>query len=492
MKGLEDTIAAISTPIGMGGLGIVRMSGKDALRIAASVFEPKNKTKNLFYLKGFTAHLGYIKDEEGNIIDEVLLILMRAPHSYTCEDVVEFSCHGGPVVLKQILQLCLKNGARLAEPGEFTKRAFLNGRIDLSQAEAVCDLINAKTTLQSKLFSRSLLGKTTQAIKNILNDIKQTIAMINVLIEYPYEEDVKNISEEEVFSRIKNLKKEITYTIENSEKITPFLVGFNIAIVGKVNVGKSSLLNVLLNYERAIVSDLPGTTRDTISETINISDVPVKIVDTAGIRQHIQNPIEKLGIERTKKAIEEADVVIFLFDASCEITQDDLLVSSAIKDVSDKKKIVIPVINKMDKEYKIFSEKEKFLSLIEELKDFVKIYPEIDLKRDLKEQLIFISCKTNQGIERLLKTILDSKNAGEIDMFEQEILPNAFVTNIRQIELLKKSLKELEEASKKDFKDAEIIVEHLNEACRYLSNIIGGEITEDVLNIIFERFCVGK
>jgi len=307
----NDTIVAISTPLGVGGLGIVRLSGDKAIQIAEKIFAPKNKSKVVSQLKTFTVHLGYIKDEDGNIIDEVLLTLMRAPHSYTCEDVVEFSCHGGVVILKQIVELCLKNGARLAQPGEFTKRAFLNGRIDLSQAEAVCGLISSKSVLQNKIFSYSLLGKTKENIQNIVEHLKSIIAEIEVRIDYPEEDDVKDFQINELRKQIKEVYEKINNCVENSQKILPITVGINVAIVGKVNVGKSSLLNVLLNQERAIVSDIPGTTRDTISEVVNINNIPMRIIDTAGIREHSQNVIEKIGIERTKNVVEEADLVLF-------------------------------------------------------------------------------------------------------------------------------------------------------------------------------------
>jgi tRNA modification GTPase len=492
----NDTIVAISTPLGVGGLGIVRLSGDKAIQIAEKIFVPKNKSKVISQLKTFTVHLGYIKDEDGNIIDEVLLTLMRAPHSYTCEDVVEFSCHGGVVILKQIVELCLKNGARLAQPGEFTKRAFLNGRIDLSQAEAVCDLISSKNVLQNKIFSYSLLGKTKENIQNIVEHLKSIIAEIEVRIDYPEEDDDKCFQINELKKQIKEVYEKINNCVENSQKILPIIVGINVAIVGKVNVGKSSLLNVLLNQERAIVSDIPGTTRDTISEVVNINNIPMRIIDTAGIREHAQNVIEKIGIERTKNVVEEADLVLFLLDGSQEISEDDEVVADIISEMSkDKKKIVILVINKADQELKIFDNQDKLVKIIKKLKKGNLLFPDIDERKDLKSQVILISCKTQQGIKNLEQQIVNTQNLPpQVEkFFSQDTQPDLFVSNLRQLELLKNALEEIKKIFYIDFsKEPEIVAEHLKLAVLELQKITGGNLTEDVLDIIFSRFCVGK
>lgn len=492
-----DTIVAISTPIGIGGLGIVRLSGEKSLHIAEKIFFPKNKSKIVSQLKTYTLHLGYIKDDNGNIIDEVLLTIMRAPHSYTCEDVVEFSCHGGPVVLTQVLELCLNNGARLAEPGEFTKRAFLNGRIDLSQAEAVADLISSKSSLQSKIFASNLLGKTKENIQKIVEKLKLIIAEIEVSIDYPEENDVlKNVNYEKTKKQIECVYLDIKNAIDNSQKILPIISGINVAIVGKVNVGKSSLLNVLLNHERAIVSDIPGTTRDTISEVVNINNIPIRIVDTAGIRDHSQNIIEEIGIKRTYNAIKEADIIIFLFDATQIIDKNDEIVAETIASSDfEKKKIVVLAVNKIDQEIKIFNDEKTFWNIIKKLKEKTILCPNIDENKDLKQQIQLISCKTQVGIKELEQKIVDSQNIGSIEknLFHQETETTFFVSNLRQIELLKNSLKEIQEVFNKDFvKEIEIVVEHLKNATKELNKIIGDDLTEDVLDIIFSRFCVGK
>lgn len=488
----NDTIVAISTPLGRSGLGIVRLSGPDSLKIAECIFIPKNRAKKISEFKSFTVHLGYIV--EGNeIIDEVLLTIMRAPKSYTCEDVVEFSCHGGPIILKKVLQLCIKNGARLAEPGEFTKRAFLNGRLSLSQAESICDLINSTSELQAKLFTNSLLGKNKEEIENIIEKIKATIAELEVTIEYPEEDDSIAVDFEEIKNKIQSLTNNLQLSIENTEKILPIITGVNVAIIGKVNVGKSSLLNILLNIDRAIVSEIPGTTRDIISETINLKGVPIKIVDTAGIREHSQDPIEKIGIERTRKAIEEADVILLLFDASKSLHLDDFKVVDIILNSSEEYngKILIPIINKIDLESKILND-DRLYEILLRIQEKIKIYPKLN-KDNWKNNILKISCVSKQGIEQLEQAILNSQCIFNTSQNLQDTIPTLFVTNLRQKELLEKAYHELSEALKLDIKEScELVCEHLKNAAKELSKITGGEITEDILNNIFSKFCVGK
>lgn len=489
-----DTIVAISTPFGIGGLGIVRMSGERALSIAEKIFKPKNPKKIVSQLSTFTTHLGYIIDNDGVIIDEVLMTLMRAPHSYTCEDVVEFSCHGGPVILKKIVEICIKNGARLAEPGEFTKRAFLNGRIDLSQAEAVCDLIYAKSELQSKLYAQSLLGKTKKSILDIVEKIKEVIAEIEVCIDYPDEDDVQNVNFNECKNKIIEITKEISSAVEFNEKIYPILTSVNIAIVGKVNVGKSSLLNILLDNERAIVSEIPGTTRDAISETININGIPIRIVDTAGIRQHLQDPIEEIGIKHTKQAVNDADIILFLFDATQNVSQDDIIVKNIILESleNNRNKKVIPLVNKVDKGTNILTD-EQFFDILRQLDEKGALFP--PYQKDLK--VLQISCLTKYGIKELQEVIINCLQlpTDKLESFvTQDAPPVLITTNIRQTELLKNAYDELKSAVSVDINLApEIVCEHLKNAVNELSKITGGgDISEDILNIIFSRFCVGK
>ncbi|MCS7151260.1 MAG: tRNA uridine-5-carboxymethylaminomethyl(34) synthesis GTPase MnmE [Endomicrobia bacterium] len=491
----EDTIVAISTPLGVSGIGIVRLSGPDAVKIAEKIFKPKNPSKVVATLRTFTTHLGYVVDNN-KVVDEVLMTIMRAPHSYTCEDVVEFSCHGGPLILKEVLELCLRNGARIAEPGEFTKRAFLNGRIDLSQAEAVCELINSKTELQRRLSTNSLLGKTKEKITEIANFVKEAIAEIEVAIDYPDEEDIKTIRLSITKQKIEDVISEIRTAVEYTEKIFPIINGINVAIVGKVNVGKSSLLNLLLNYERAIVSDIPGTTRDTISEIVNIKGIPIRIVDTAGIRQHSQDPIEKTGIERTKNAVKDADVIILMFDGSQEVSDDDYTVIKIILTIANEgyNKTVIPVINKIDMPQKIFAT-DKIMKMLMELQGKVRLYPEVVFNNfdDFKNTVVKISCVTKEGVEGLLNNIVSSQSIYSDIFSSQDAQETLIITNMRQKELLVKTQQELEKAVSLDFDtSAELVSEHLKEAVRNLQRILGGDLTEDVLDIIFSRFCVGK
>lgn len=494
MQQKEDTIVAISTPLGIGGLGIVRLSGEDAIKIAERIFRPRNSSKIVSQLKSFTTHLGYVVDGS-TVIDEVLMTIMRAPHSYTCEDVVEFSCHGGVVVLQQVLELCVKHGARIADPGEFTKRAFLNGRIDLTEAESVCDIINSKTELQTKIYSYSLLGHTKKVVEKIINELNSILAELDVTIEYPHEVDTATVNYSSCIKKIQNIVQEVAEAIEFSKKITPVLTGINIAIVGKVNVGKSSLLNIFLNHDRAIVSDIPGTTRDIISETINLAGYPVRIVDTAGIRKHTQDPVEQLGIQRTKNAIMESNVVLFLFDASNYISEDDINVANIIVETlsTTGKKTVIPVVNKVDLKPVIFNDK-KLKDILFNLQPVANIYPRVDFD-NLYNCIVKISCITKEGIKQLEDVIINSQNVKFLQKSfnTQDVQPTLIVTNLRQRKLLENAKDELEQVLKIDINTSvELVCEHVKNAVRELNKLIGKDITEDVLNVIFSRFCVGK
>ncbi len=487
---MEDTIVAISTPLGVSGIGIVRLSGDKAISIAEKIFFPRNKKKIVSQLPTFTVHLGYIIDN-GEILDEVLMTIMRKPHSYTCEDVVEFSCHGGPVILKRVVELCISLGARLAEPGEFTKRAFLNGRIDLSQAEAVCELINAKTLLQNRLATYSLLGGVRKNIENIVEEFKNLMAEVELLLDFSDEDDTTKVDLELVVKKTKYLKEKILEMVNNSERIVPISIGVNVAIVGKTNVGKSSLLNILLNYERAIVSEIPGTTRDTVSETINFYNVPLKIIDTAGIREHSQDVIEKIGMERTKRSVEEADIILFMLDASRKVDYEDQLVVNIIIDVIKEKfskKIVIPILNKID-----LCNEEQLNSLTTDLDKFFyqfSNFPEIKVTK-----LVQISCKTRVGMDKLEQMIISClglENSLE-KSFSQDTEPSMFVSNLRQLEILKSVYNEVNNALNLDIKkNLELFCEHVRLATKELMKITGGELTEDVLNLIFSKFCIGK
>ncbi len=478
---IEDTIVAISTPIGIGGIGIVRLSGVDAIKIAEKLFVPRNKKKDIKKIPTFTVTLGEIV-EDGIVFDEVLMTIMRAPKSYTCEDVVEFSCHGGVVILRTIVKLCIKHGARLAEPGEFTKRAFLNGRIDLSQAESVAQLINAKTVLQSQFATKSLLGITKKWVEKIVTKLKQIIADIEVVIDYPEEE--KNINEKHIKTETVKILNLLNEVLENSEKLFPLLEGLNVAIVGKPNVGKSSLLNILLSYERAIISDIPGTTRDTISETVNINNISVRIVDTAGIRTHSQDVIEKVGMQKTEQAIKESQVILFVIDSKLGLSKEDYQVVELINIASKKEpKKVIVLVNKIDLEPNFDLSKIKVLN--EKFNNYTDVVGALR-----------ISCKTKEGIkevEKMITSIYEMDNNLTNNFFQKEIQPNFLLTNLRHLDSVRKAKEELENAIKINLEiEPELFCQNLTSATKDLLKITGGEFVEDILNIIFSKFCVGK
>ena len=501
----EDTIVAISTPKGIGGLGIVRLSGPEAINIAEKIFSPRNKKKIVSQLPTFSVHLGYIVTNvqledipKGTVLDEVLMTIMRAPHSYTCEDVVEFSCHGGMVVLNKLVELCIHNGARMALPGEFTKRAFLNGRIDISQAEAVCEIIYSKTVLQNNLAIHSLLGKTKNSITPIIEQAKETVAMMELYLDFPEEDDTENVNLKEILQQTLYLNNKLDMILKNTEKLLPIISGFNVAIIGKTNVGKSSLLNILLNHERAIVSEIPGTTRDTISETINLYGVPVRIVDTAGIRSHSQDVIEQLGIERTKQAICEAETIILLLDASTGITSEDIMVQNILNDTvvkTKQTKNVIVAVNKIDLLPEYISENSK------QLQEFTNKFVE---GINLVKPLLGICCKNRQtcyGIDELEKLVvfcsgIDFSLLTKKSPFDQDAEPDLLVTNLRQKELILSAKNEIQKALTIDIKtNPEIFCEHLKTAVKELSKICGHDIetfSEEILSTIFSKFCVGK
>ena len=316
-----DTIAAIATSQGESGISIIRVSGNDSLKIVNGLFKSKNGRK-LSDIKPYTMRYGYIIEKDtGDIVDEVIISFMKSPHSFTTEDTIEINCHGGIVVTRKILEEVIKGGARLAEPGEFTKRAFLNGRIDLSEAEAVIDIIRAKTEASAKSAVMQSQGKVSREIVKLRDKLLEIIAHIEATVDYP-EEDIEEVTAENVISQIGDIIKNINSILKTADAGKIIRNGLNVVIIGKPNVGKSSLLNTLLMEKRAIVTDVPGTTRDVIEEFINIDGIPVKITDTAGIRE-TENLVEKYGVEKSKEKINEADLIIFMIDASTKIDKAD-------------------------------------------------------------------------------------------------------------------------------------------------------------------------
>lgn len=459
---LNDTIAAISTPIGEGGIGIIRLSGKDSIRIAEKVFMSPSQ-KKLSDLKSHTITYGFIFDTAtGNKIDEALFTIMKAPQTYTREDIVEINCHGGMLPAINTLSLLLKNGARLAEPGEFTKRAFLNGRIDLSQAEAVIDIIRSKTAKSEKIAMQQLEGKLSSQINEIMDKILGICAHLEAFIDFP-EEEIDILESNEMLQQIKRLKSILQRLAESYEEGRFFREGVSTAIVGKPNVGKSSLLNCLLEKDRAIVTETPGTTRDIIEDCLNVNGLPLRIMDTAGIRESY-DLIEKEGARRSIKAIEDSDIVIAVFDCSMPIDDADTEILDRIR---NKKALI--VINKLDIESPLFK--------IEDL-----AVPEV--------RCIKISALKGMGIDDLRNKIYSFC----ISMSEKDLIEGCLISNMRHKDSIERAIMSLNEAEGllQAAEPPEIAAFVLREAANCLGEIIGVVTTDDILDKIFSKFCIGK
>lgn len=468
---MEKTITSISTPLGEGGIGIIRISGEKSFDILSCIFVDKNKKKVLTKefkateIEKYNRKLLYghiINPKTNQTLDQVLVAFMKGPYTYTTEDVVEINCHGSMLALKNILSLVLEQGAFLAEPGEFTKRAFLNGRIDLSQAEAVIDLIKAKSDKGYDIAINQLEGGLSQEIKIMKNKLVSLLSTIVVNIEYP-DEDIEQITYEHLKEEIIEINEILSQFLKNSEAGKVIKEGLRTAIIGRPNVGKSSLMNVLLKESRAIVTDIPGTTRDSIEEEIIIKGIPLKIIDTAGIRK-TDDPIEKIGVERSKAYFNTSDLIIFMINGAEPLAEEDIEI---IDYISDKQAIIM--INKADLKQKINLE---------------------EIKNQLPNKIIIQSAlKEETGIKEL-------ENAIESLVFKEGFLKNetTFMTNIRQIDLVKKASSFLDDAVNAvdsgmalDFVEVDI-----KEAADALGEIIGESVTEDVISLVFENFCLGK
>ena len=457
---LTNTIAAIGTALSNSGISIIRISGKDSLNIINKIFKTKSK------LEPNTIVYGKILDND-IVLDNVLVSYFKAPKSFTGEDVCEINCHGGNQITKQILELVLENGAVLAEPGEFSKRAFLNGKMDLSQAEAVINLINSKTKTQTRVATNQLEGNISNKIKLLREDLVELLAHIEVSIDYP-EYDYEEVEPEYVKDLINKKITEIDKILNTYEQGRIIKDGINVAILGKPNVGKSSLLNRLANYEKAIVTDIPGTTRDIVEETICIGEIILNVSDTAGIRD-TDDIIEKIGVEKSLKKLEEVDLVIYMFNAENKIEKEDLELLSKIQNKGLKN---IVLINKMDKVQKsIF---DTFLKELEQ-KDIENILP--------------ISIFKDEGIDELKNRIVEIFNTSDLD-YEHELI----ITNSRHKDLLKKAINELKNSLEllNNNQPIDIIFINLKNATRYLGEIIGTDVSLDVVHKIFEKFCLGK
>lgn len=456
----NETIAAIATAPGEAGIGIVRISGDKAVDILDSIFKAKSK----IYVKDIPSRkvtFGYIFDDN-RIVDEVLAIVMKAPYSYTTEDVVEIHCHGGIVPIRKIMELVLHNGAVLAEPGEFTKRAFLNGRIDLTQAEAVIDVITSKTENGLNAAVNQLEGSLSDEIKRIMDNLLAAIAHIEASIDFP-EHDIEEVTSESIKELLKKSEKSVRELIDSFEEGRIVKDGLSTAIIGRPNVGKSSLLNVLLKYNRAIVTDIPGTTRDIIEEYLNIGGVLIKLIDTAGIRE-TEDIVEKIGVERTKEAIKEAELIIFVIDMSEELLDEDKEILSYIKD----KKVVVAA-NKIDAGRKA---------------DIDFIY-----ERFGKNNVIEMSVKNSMGIQELEKHIKEMVYHGNVS-----VRNNRMVTNIRHKDLLDKAIESIKKAiaSIDAGVPVDLVSVDIKDSWSKLGSITGDTVDEDIVTEIFSKFCIGK
>ena len=457
-----STIAAISTAPAIGGIGIVRMSGKNCFDVLNKIFIQKNPQK-IEDIKGYTMKYGKIIDNTNNkVIDEVLVSYFKCPKSYTAEDMCEINSHGGIIVVRKILELCLNNGAQLAEPGEFTKRAFLNGRIDLTQAEAIIDIINAKSSREAQESANQLEGFLSKKINEIRNKIMDLMVDIEANIDYP-EYDVEEVSNNNARKKLEEVESELIKLSQSFENGKILKEGIKIAIIGSPNAGKSSLLNTILKEERAIVTDIAGTTRDIIEEQVTIEGIPFKIIDTAGIR-NAENKIEQIGIEKSKKAAKNCDVIIAVFDNSKKLNSED---KEILKLLKEKKSII--VLNKTDLE-------SVNLENIKEIKE-------------TNRPIVKMSLKEKKGLEDLYKELINMFNLNQINL-DNELI----ITNIRHQSLIKKAIESTRMALN-DLKMSmpiDIISINIKQILEHLGEITGDNVSEDIIKNIFSKFCLGK
>lgn len=460
---MNDTIAAISTALGEGAIGIVRISGKDAIELAKKVFISKKKA-DWVNVDSHRVFYGSFNDPVNREkIDEVLMTVMKAPRTFTREDVVEFNCHGGIVPMRRILETLLNQGARLAEPGEFTRRAFLNGRLDLVQAESIIDIIRAKTEKGLEIAVSQLDGSLSARVSGIQDDLAGVMAGLEVNIDFP-EEDVDGPTINELIKLINKIVLEIKELIKGAERGRVYREGVSTIIVGKPNVGKSSLLNALLRENRAIVTEIPGTTRDVIEEVLNIKGIPLRLMDTAGLRA-TDDIVEKIGVARTRELLKETDLVLAVFDAVTGMQSEDLEI---LKQIREKKGLMI--INKID------------------------LKPGQELRNKLSEfngnkEIIDVSVTEGIGIEQLEESIEEVVVGGKVRAAD-----NLFLTNIRHVVALKRAQKHLDAAEEglKGGLSQELIAVDVREAWECVGEITGSTVTEDIVDKIFNDFCIGK
>lgn len=457
---ITDTIAAISSAAGNSGIGIIRVSGDEAIEVVDKIFRPANKNKKLANVESHTVHYGHIMDGD-KILDQVLVIVMKNPHSYTGEDTVEIDCHGGMLILKKVLELVLKNGARTAEPGEFTKRAFLNGRIDLSQAEAVMDLINSKNDFALNSSIEQLKGGVSDAIKDIRKDIIYHIAFIESALDDPEHISLDGYDEKITEMLNENINK-ISKLVNSFDNGRIMKEGIKTVILGKPNAGKSSLLNLMLGEDRAIVTDIEGTTRDTLEENINFNGLSLKIIDTAGIRD-TEDLVEQIGVNKAKEIAKEGDLIIYVVDGSRELDDND---REIIKLINDKQAIIL--VNKSDMDTVINID---------------------DLKKDSNRDVILFSAKNGEGMDQLEEEIRNMFYSGKVTYNDQ-----VYITNARHKEALENALESLKQVKNsvdagmpEDFYSIDLM-----DAYTDLGLIIGESVEDDLVNEIFSKFCMGK
>jgi tRNA modification GTPase len=455
-----DTITAISTPIGEGAIAIVRLSGTEAVEITAKVF----KGKDLLNVDSHTINYGKIINPETNeLLDEVMVSIMRAPKTFTREDVVEINCHGGMVAVNRILDLLLSNGAKLAEPGEFTKRAFLNGRIDLSQAEAVMDLIRAKTDKAMNVALKQIDGRLSGLIQRLRQDLLETVAHVEVNIDYPEYDDVEEMSHEMMRTKSKEVHAEIEKLLQVANQGKILREGLGTAIIGRPNVGKSSLMNTLVQENKAIVTEIPGTTRDIIEEYVNVRGVPLRLIDTAGIRE-TEDIVERIGVERSRQVLKESDLILFVLNYNEELSEEDIRLFEAVKGLE-----YIVIVNKTDLEKKLDLEQVK------------------ELAND--KTIVTTSLLQEEGIDELEKSIANTFFSGEIDAGDM-----TYVSNVRHIQLLNKAKKALEDAMEgiELGMPLDIVQIDVTRTWEFLGEIIGDTASDSLIDQLFSQFCLGK
>ncbi|QYA48473.1 tRNA uridine-5-carboxymethylaminomethyl(34) synthesis GTPase MnmE [Nosocomiicoccus ampullae] len=455
-----DTISSISTPVGEGAIAIVRLSGEDAVNIADRLYKGK---KSLKEVDSHTINYGHIVDPKTEeVIEEVMVAVMRAPRTYTREDIVEINCHGGIHTINHILQLTLQNGATMAEPGEFTKRAFLNGRIDLSQAEGIMDFIRSKTDDASKIANQQMQGRLKEYIERLRQEILEVLAQVEVNIDYPEYDDVEEATTRQLLEESKNIKEEIEDLLKSSREGRILREGLNTVIVGKPNVGKSSLLNYLIQDNRAIVTDIAGTTRDILEEYVNVNGIPLKLVDTAGIRE-TEDVVERIGVERSREALNNAELILYLLDNTQGLSSEDEEILDVLKDRN-----VIIIVNKIDLDGKI---------------DIENMQSKYDFP------VVLTSITEGTGIKSLEEGIKQLFFSGGLSLQD-----STYVSNNRHIHLLEQantSISDAIEAAEMDI-PVDMIQIDLVKTWQLLGEVIGQDVSEELIDQLFSQFCLGK